>query len=154
MEKVTSVFNYLLMGNLQINPAGEKPSFVSGTLENKVNYFVVLDYEQGVPGSAPVPKFCYYPVKFDVIGNRLFLRKFPGLLADGILMLARKKAVEVSIDEVTRGRVLLANRVIEFSELEERYASIVAEAPTLVTEDRLSEVTLFEYSVNPMAYWQ
>jgi len=154
MEKVASVFNYLLMGNLQINPAGEKPSFVSSTLENKVNYFVVLDYEQGVPGSAPVPKFCYYPVKFEVISNRLFLRKFPGLLADGILMLARKKAIEISIDELTRGRILLGDRVIDFSELEERYAAIVADAPTLVTEDRLSEVTLFAYTVNPMAYWQ
>lgn len=154
MEKVASVFNYLLMGNLQINPAGEKPSFVSNTLENKVNYFVVLDYEQGVPGSPPVPKFCYYPVKFEVISNRLFLRKFPGLLADGILMLARKKAIEISIDELTRGRILLGDRVIDFSELEERFASIVSDAPVLVTEDRLSEVTLFEYSVNPMAYWQ
>ncbi len=154
MEKVSSVFSYQLMGNLQINPGGEKPSFVSGTLENKVNYFVVLDHEQGVPGSPPVPKFCYYPVKFEVIGGRLFLRKFPGLLADGILMLARKKAVEVTIDEISRGRVLLGNRVIEFAELEERYAAIAAEAPELVTEDRLSEVTLFAYTVNPQAYWQ
>lgn len=154
MEKVSSVFSYQLMGNLQINPGGEKPSFVSGTLENKVNYFVVLDHEQGVPGPPPVPKFCYYPVKFEVIGGRLFLRKFPGLLADGILMLARKKAVEVTIDEISRGRVLLGNRVIEFAELEERYAAIAAEAPELVTEDRLSEVTLFAYTVNPQAYWQ
>lgn len=154
MEKVSSVFSYQLMGNLQINPGGEKPSFVSGTLENKVNYFVVLDHEQGVPGSPPVPKFCYYPVKFEVIGGRLFLRKFPGLLADGILMLARKKAVEVTIDEISRGRVLLGNRVIEFAELEERYAAVAAEAPELVTEDRLSEVTLFAYTVNPQAYWQ
>ena len=154
MEKVSSVFSYQLMGNLQINPGGEKPSFVSGTLENKVNYFVVLDHEQGVPGSPPVPKICYYPVKFEVIGGRLFLRKFPGLLADGILMLARKKAVEVTIDEISRGRVLLGNRVIEFAELEERYAAIAAEAPELVTEDRLSEVTLFAYTVNPQAYWQ
>lgn len=154
MEKVSSVFSYQLMGNLQINPGGEKPSFVSGTLENKVNYFVVLDHEQGVPGSAPVPKFCYYPVKFEVIGGRLFLRKFPGLLADGILMLARKKAVEVTIDEISRGRVLLGERVIEFAELEERYAAIAAEAPELVTADLLSEVTLFAYTVNPQAYWQ
>ena len=154
MEKVSSVFSYQLMGNLQINPGGEKPSFVSGTLENKVNYFVVLDHEQGVPGSPPVPKFCYYPVKFEVIGGCLFLRKFPGLLADGILMLARKKAVEVTIDEISRGRVLLGNRVIEFAELEERYAAIAAEAPELVTEERLSEVTLFAYTVNPQAYWQ
>lgn len=154
MEKVSSVFSYQLMGNLQINPAGEKPSFVSGTLENKVNYFVILDHEQGVPGSPPVPKFCYYPVKFEVIGGRLFLRKFPGLLADGILMLARKKAVEVTIDEISRGRILLGERVIDFADLEERYAAIAAEAPELVTEDRLSEVTLFTYSVNPQAYWQ
>ena len=154
MEKVSSVFSYQLMGNLQINPAGEKPSFASGTLENKVNYFVVLDHEQGVPGTPPVPKFCYYPVKFEVIGGRLFLRKFPGLLADGILMLARKKAIEVTIDEISRGRILLGDRVIEFAELEERYAAISAEAPELVTEDRLSEVTLFTYSVNPQAYWQ
>lgn len=154
MEKVSSVFSYQLMGNLQINPGGEKPSFASGTLENKVNYFVVLDHEQGVPGSPPVPKFCYYPVKFEVVGGRLFLRKFPGLLADGILMLARKKAIEVTIDEISRGRILLGNRVIDFAELEERYAAISSEAPVLVTEDRLSEVTLFTYSVNPQAYWQ
>lgn len=154
MEKVSSVFSYQLMGNLQINPAGEKPSFVSGTLENKVNYFVILDHEQGVPGSPPVPKFCYYPVKFEVIGSRLFLRKFPGILADGILMLARKKAIEVTIDEISRGRILLGERVIDFADLEERYAAIAAEAPELVTEDRLSDVTLFAYSVNPQAYWQ
>lgn len=154
MEKVSSVFSYQIMGNLQINPGGEKPSFVSGTLENKVNYFVVLDHEQGVPGSPPVPKFCYYPVKFEVVGGRLFLRKFPGLLADGILMLARKKAIEVTIDEISRGRILLGNRVIDFAELEERYAAISSEATVLVTEDRLSEVTLFTYSVNPQAYWQ
>lgn len=154
MEKVSSVFSYQLMGNLQINPGGEKPSFVSGTLENKVNYFVVLDHEQGVPGSPPVPKFCYYPVKFEVIGGRLFLRKFPGLLADGILMLARKKAIEVTIDEISRGRILLGNRVIDFAELEERYEAISSEAPVLVTEDLLSDVTLFTYSVNPQAYWQ
>lgn len=154
MEKVASVFNYLLMGNLQINPAGEKPSFVSSTLENKVNYFVVLDYEQGTPGTAPVPKFCYYPVKFEVIGSRLFIRKFPGLLADGILMLARKRAIEITIDEISRGRILLGDRVINFADLEERYESIVAEAPELVTTDTLSEVTLFTYSVNPQAYWQ
>ena len=154
MEKVASVFNYRLMGNLNINPAGEKPSFASPTLENKVNYFVVLDYEQGVPGSQPVPKFCYYPVKFEIIGGRLFLRKYPGLLADGILMLARKKAIEVTIDEISRGRVLLGNRVVEFADLAEQYAGITAEAPELVTEDRLSDVTLFTYSVNPQAYWQ
>lgn len=154
MEKVASVFNYRLMGNLSINPAGEKPSFASPTLENKVNYFVVLDYEQGVPGSQPVPKFCYYPVKFEIIGGRLFLRKYPGLLADGILMLARKKAIEVTIDEISRGRVLLGNRVVEFADLAEQYAGITAEAPELVTEDRLSDVTLFTYSVNPQAYWQ
>lgn len=154
MEKVASVFNYQIMGNLNINPAGEKPSFASSTLENKVNYFVVLDYEQGVPGTAPVPKFCYYPVKFEIIGGRLFLRKYPGLLADGILMLARKKAIEVTIDEISRGRVLLGNRVIDFADLAEQYASISAEAPELVTEDRLSDVTLFTYSVNPQAYWQ
>lgn len=154
MEKVASVFNYLLMGNMQINPTGEKPSFVSSTLENKVNYFVVLDYEQGVPGTPPVPKFCYYPVKMDIVGSRLFIRKFPGLLADGILMLARKRAIEVTIDEITRGRILLGDRVIEFSALEESYAALVAEAPVLVTEDALSEVTLFTYSINPQAYWQ
>lgn len=154
MEKVASVFNYQIMGNLNINPAGEKPSFASSTLENKVNYFVVLDYEQGVPGTAPVPKFCYYPVKFEIIGGRLFLRKYPGLLADGILMLARKKAIEVTIDEISRGRVLLGNRVIDFADLAEQYAGISAEAPELVTEDRLSDITLFTYSVNPQAYWQ
>ncbi len=154
MEKVASVFNYQLMGNLNINPAGEKPSFVSSTLENKVNYFVVLDYEQGVPGSPPVPKFCYYPVKFEIVGGRLFLRKYPGILADGILMLARKKAIEVTIDEVSRGRVLLGNRVVDFADLAEQYAGITAEAPELVTTDRLSDVDLFTYSVNPQAYWQ
>ncbi len=154
MEKVASVFNYQIMGNLNINPAGEKPSFASSTLENKVNYFVILDYEQGVPGSPPVPKFCYYPVKFEIVGGRLFLRKYPGLLADGILMLARKKAIEVTIDEVSRGRVLLGNRVVDFADLAEQYAGITAEAPVLVTEDRLSDVTLFTYSINPQAYWQ
>lgn len=154
MEKVASVFNYQLMGNLKINPAGEKPSFASQTLENKVNYFVVLDYEQGVPGTPAVPKFCYYPVKFEIIGGRLFLRKYPGILADGILMLARKKAIEVTIDEISRGRILLGNRVLDFADLAEQYAGITAEAPELVTEDRLSDVTLFTYSVNPQAYWQ
>jgi hypothetical protein len=154
MEKVSSVFSYQLMGNLQINPGGEKPSFVSSTLENKVNYFVVLDHEQGVPGTPPVPKFCYYPVKMEIVGSRLFIRKFPGLLVDGILMLARKKAIEVTIDEITRGRILLGDRVIDFADLEERYASLIAEAPERVTEDRLSEVSLFTYSVNPQAYWQ
>lgn len=153
MEKVTSVFNYRLMGDLRMNPGGEKPSFVSNSLENKVNYFVVLDREQGVPGTPSVPKFCYYPVKMEVRGNRLFLRKYPGLLADGILMLGRKKAIEVTIDEIARGRVLLGDRVINFADLEERYAAIVASAPELVTTDTLSDVTLFEYSVNPQAYW-
>ena len=99
MEKVASVFNYQLMGNLSINQAGEKPSFVSPTLENKVNYFVILDYEQGVQGSPPVPKFCYYPVKFEIVGGRLFLRKYPGILADGILMLARFNSVRVGHGE-------------------------------------------------------
>lgn len=154
MEKVASVFNYQLMGNLNINPAGEKPSFASSTLENKVNYFVVLDYEQGVPGTPPVPKFCYYPVKFEIIGTRLFIRKFPGILADGILMLARKKAIEVTIDEISRGRILLGNRVIDFADMVDIYADIVTEAPELVTDDRLAEVDLFTYSVNPQAYWQ
>lgn len=154
MEKVASIFNYLIMGNLQINPAGEKPSFVSSTLENKVNYFVVLDYEQGVPGTPPSPRFCYYPIKMEVIGNRLNLLKFPGLLADGIIMLARKRAIEVTIDEISRGRIVLGERVINFADLEERYASLVADAPETVTEDQLSSVSLFTYSVNPQAYWQ
>lgn len=154
MEKVASVFNFQLMGNLNVNPAGEKPSFASSTLENKVNYFVVLDYEQGVPGFPPVPKFCYYPVKFEIIGSRLFLRKFPGIMADGILMLARKKAIEVTIDEVSRGRILLGERVIDFADLVELYSSVIVEAPELVTTDLLSEVSLFTYSINPQAYWQ
>lgn len=154
MEKVTSVFNYRIMGDVHMNPFGEKPSFVSNTLENKVNYFVSIDYEQGVPGTPAAPRFCYYPVKFEVIGSRLFLRKFPGVLTDGILMLARKKAIEVSIDEISRGRVLLGERVIEFSELVERYSSIVADAPELVTADRLSDVSLFDYTTNPQAYWR
>lgn len=153
MEKVSSVFSYQLMGNLKINPGGEKPSFVSSTLENKVNYFVVLDHEQGTPGSPSVPKFCYYPVKMDIVGSRLFIRKFPGLLVDGILMLARKKAIEVTIDEISRGRILLGERVIDFADLAERYA-FTAEAPELVTQDTLSEVTLFTYTINPQAYWQ
>lgn len=154
MEKVASIFNYLIMGNMQINPAGEKPSFVSSTLENKVNYFVVLDYEQGVPGTLHAPKFCYYPIKMEVIGGRLHLRKFPGLLADGIIMLARKRAIEVTIDEIARGRILLGERVIDFADLEERYAALVADAPEVVTEDQLSSISLFTYSVNPQAYWQ
>lgn len=154
MEKVTSVFNYRLMGDLRINPMGEKPSFVSNSLENKVNYFVVLDREQGTPGTPSVPKFCYYPVKMEVRGNRLFLTKYPSLLADGILMLGRKKAIEVTVDEMYRGRILLGERVVNFADLEERYAVIAAEAPEVVRTDTLSDVTLFEYSVNPQAYWQ
>lgn len=154
MEKVTSVFNFLMMGNLHINPTGEKPSFTSRTLENKVNYFVNIDYEQGVPGTPPAPVFCYYPVKMEVIGNRLNLIKFPAILTDGILMLARKRAIEVTVDEISRGRVFLGDRVVNFSDVVDKYAEIVTESQEVVTEDRLSNATLFEYSVNPQAYWQ
>lgn len=154
MEKVASVFNFQIMGNLQINPMGEKPSFVSRTLENKVNYFVNIDYEQGVPGTPSVPKFCYYPVKMEQVGGRLFLRKFPAILTDGILMLARKKAIEITVDEVARGRIVLGHRVVDYADIVEKYGDLVSEAPELTTEDTLSEITLFQYSINPQAHWQ
>lgn len=154
MEKVASVFNFQIMGNLNINPLGEKPSFVSRTLENKVNYFVCVDYEQGTPGTPAVPRFCYYPVKMEQVGGRLMLRKFPAILTDGILMLARKKAIEVTIDEIARGRIVLGNRVIDYATLVERYANLVSEDREVTLTDTLSDVTLFQYSVNPQAYWQ
>lgn len=153
MEKVGSVFSFQDMGNLKINPFGEKPSFVSRTLENKVNYFVTIDHEQGLPGTPPIPTFCYYPIKTEVIGGRLFLRKFPGLLSDGILMLARKKAIEVTVDEVSRGRILLGDRVVEFATLTERYVSEVVVPAAPVATDPLANVDLFTYSINPQAYW-
>lgn len=154
MEKVASVFNYLMMGNLKINPMGEKPSFVSRELEGKVNYFVNIDYEQGVPGTPPSPRFCYYPVKSEIVGGRLVIRKFPAILTDGILILARKKAIEVTVDEIARGRITLGDRVVDLEVLTERYSELFSEAPEVVSSDRLSDVTLFEYSVNPQAYWQ
>ena len=153
MEKVASVFNFQMMGNLSINPMGEKPSFVSRELENKVNYFVNIDYEQGAPGTPPVPTFCYYPVKTEVVGGRLKLVKFPGILTDGILMLARKKAIEVTVDEIARGRILLGNRVVDFSEVLERYSDLVADAPEAVVTEEI-DATLFQYTINPQAYWQ
>jgi len=154
VEKVGSVFSFQDMGNLKINPFGEKPSFISRTLENKVNYFVTVDHENGMPGTPPIPTFCYYPIKTEVIGGRLFLRKFPGLLSDGIIMMARKKAIEVNIDEVSRGRVILGNRVEEFATLAERYATMVVEAPVAEpVVDPLAEVDLYTYTTNPQAYW-
>lgn len=154
MEKVASVFSFEVMGNQRINPFGEKPSFVSRTLENKVNYFVNVDYEQGLPGSTPIPTFCYYPIKTEVVGGRLFLRKYPGILTDGIIMLARKKAIEVTVDEVSRGRVVLGDRVEDFAVLAERYADIIPEVVvTPDSVDRLAGVNLFDYTLNPQAYW-
>lgn len=154
MEKVVSVFSFELMGNVGINPFGEKPSFVSRTLENKVNYFVSIDREQGMPGSTPIPTFCYYPVKTEIVGGRLILRKFPSVLTDGILMLARKKAIEITVDEISRGRIILGDRVEDFAALAERYESI---APAVIVTneavDPLSEVDLFTYTANPMAHW-
>lgn len=154
MEKVASVFNFQMMGNLSINPLGEKPSFISRTLENKVNYFVNVDYEQGVPGTPPSPRFCYYPVKMEQVGGRLMIRKFPSILTDGILMLARKKAIEVTVDEIARGRIVLGDRVVDYADLVARYEAFMSEAPELVTTEYLAEVSLFQYSVNPQAYWR
>lgn len=154
MEKVASVFNFQMMGNLSINPLGEKPSFISRTLENKVNYFVNVDYEQGVPGTPPSPRFCYYPVKMEQVGGRLMIRKFPSILTDGILMLARKKAIEVTVDEIARGRIVLGDRVVDYADLVARYEAFMSEAPELVTTEYLAEISLFQYSVNPQAYWR
>lgn len=154
MEKVVSVFSFRDMGNLKVNPLGEKPSFISRTLENKVNYFVTIDSQQGMPGTPPIPTFCYYPVKTEIIGGRLLIRKYPGMLSDGILMLARKKAIEVTVDEVSRGRVILGNRVEDFAALAERYATLVPPTPVAAAVvDPLAEVDLFTYSINPQAYW-
>lgn len=154
MEKVASVFSYRMMGDSKMNPFAEKPSFVSSTLENKVNYFVNVDYEQGPPGATPIPTFCYYPIKTEIIGGRLFLRKFPAILTDGIIMLARKKAIEVFVDEVARGRAILGDRVEDFASLAERYANLVPErVVTAEAVDPLAGVDLFTYTVNPQAYW-
>lgn len=148
MDKVTSVFSFRQMGDQVLNPFIEKASFVTRTLEYKRNYFIVMDREEGIP------TFAYYPVKIEVNGNVVRFQKFPGILSDGFLVLAKNQVVEIDIDEVSRGKFLLGDRATSFADFA---AAIQASLPAVVQEEGilniLGEVDLLTYSVNPRSFW-
>lgn len=169
------ILSYIKGSNVARSIGARKPpAFISSTFIYKTNYLVVEDRKISKEGEEPNPvEYLYYPIKVDDSGPRIRFTKYPSMLHDGIVILSRNRAYQVSVDNIARGIIkhgsMISSSVATMKALtesiNERNGTVAAvheesaeesyqsQSPADAGISNTPEIDFLQYTTNPQAFW-